>query len=125
MNVEPAPQPEIAEGTPPRRDLADDFAALSLAVAQGGSPPSHAFGRSTTTGIDSPGSAAADDAALDALLATLGLQAHAAEFRAHAVVNADEVRALTEEEMVAIVPGMSGPERLRLLRWAHDAENAS
>ena len=124
MNVS-EPEPEIAEGTPPRRDLDGDFAALSLAVAQGGSPPSHAFGRSTTTGIDSPGSVAADDAALDALLATLGLQAHAEEFRAHAVVNADEVRALTEEEMVAMVPGMSGSERLRLLRWVHDAENAS
>ena len=80
---------------------------VALEVA---SPPSHAFGRAATTGLG--------DREFDHLLAELGLGAYAAALRASVVVNVDELRELTEADLVDMVPGITVEERTRVLRWA-------
>ena len=87
-----------------------------LAALEVASPPSHAFGRAATTGVG--GGTAAEDREFDHLLAELGLEAYAAALRASVVVNVDELRELTEADLVDMVPGITVEERTRVLRWA-------
>ena len=112
---------EAQEGVPPEPQITQtqhNLDALSLAVAGGTPSPSHGFGRAATTGFvggASPGSAAAEDAAFDVLLAQLGLSAFAGALRADAIPNADELRDATEGELVGL--GVGEEERVRVAAW--------
>lgn len=93
-----------------------------VATLQEASPPTHAFGRAATTGVHqqngaSVGSATAEDDAFDALLQQLGLLHHADALRHSAVVNADELRDASANDLRESVPTMSAEETARLLTW--------
>ena len=107
------------EGVP--ATAAADLPGL-VATLQEASPPTHAFGRAATTGVHqhsgaSGGSATAEDDAFDALLQQLGLLHHADALRHSAVVNADELRDASANDLRESVPTMSAEETARLLTW--------
>ena len=112
----------VEEGVPPGAPA--DLAGL-VATLQAASPPTHAFGRTATTGVQDavggggaiPGSMTAEDAAFDALLQQLGLLHHATALRDNAIVNADELRDVTENELRDVVPMIGADEMDRVLVW--------
>jgi hypothetical protein len=93
------------------------MAALSIAV-ENASPPSHAFGRTATTGQSPEGRSAIqeEDRLFDTLLVSLGLQGYATALRAQAIVTAEELQDLTDREMESL--GMTIGDRAIIVDWA-------
>lgn len=102
---------------PTASSLHADMAALSIAV-ENASPPSHAFGRTATTGQSPEGRSAMqeEDRLFDTLLVSLGLQGYATALRAQAIVTAEELQDLTDREMESL--GMTIGDRARIVDWA-------
>ena len=111
----------ISEGEPPvrapepRRDLEDDFAALSLAI-ESASPPQHAFGRAKTTGKPAV-DAHVGIHRFEALLSQLGLESHAVALRADGIVDEEDLRGLTVEEASGLLPTLTVEARNRWIQW--------
>ena len=97
---------------PARRDLQEDFAALSLAV-QRASPPSHAFGRAKTTGVDQEEAARE----FEEVLSALGLSEHSRALRADGVMDVEDLRGLTDAEADSLMPTMPAEVRNRWVAW--------
>ena len=93
------------------------LAGLAEAV-QAQALPSHAFGRAATTGAsDSQRPPVAEAAAFDSILSQLGLSAHADALRATAIVNVDELRDMTVDEMREDRILFTEQEIARVLAW--------
>ena len=103
-----------------RPPTTDDLASLAEAL-ETQATPSHPFGRAVTTGAAS--SAAADDVAFDAVLMQVGLLAHAGALRAAAIVNVDELRDMTLDEMRRDV-AFTDQEIARVLTWQQQEKSA-
>ena len=93
------------------------LAALAEAV-QAQALPSHAFGRAATTGASgTQRPPVAEAAAFDSMLSQLGLSAHADALRATAIVNVDELRDMTVDEMREDRILFTEQEIARVLAW--------